>query len=159
MFLSKFRGSIERKIVGTMSLEDILVTPLKRIPTDGGDVIHALKHSDKGFNGFGEVYFSWVEQGAIKAWKFHQRMTLNLFVPMGEVSFVFHLTNQKNSFRTENIGEERYVRLTVPPLIWFGFQGIASLRNLLMSLSVMAHDPNEALRKTTSEIDYNWSTQ
>ena len=145
--------------MGVVSLDNILVTPLKRIPTVGGDVLHALKETDAGFDGFGEIYFSWVEQGAIKAWKYHKRMTLNLVVPMGEVSFVFHLTNQKNSFRTENIGEERYVRLTVPPGIWFGFQGIASCRNLLMSLSDMAHDPNEVLRKTTSEIDYNWSTQ
>ena len=158
MFLSELRGSIERKIFGTVSLNDILVTPLKRISTDGGDVMHALKHSDKGFNRFGEVYFSWVEHGAIKAWKCHQRMTMNLVVPMGEVSFVFHLTNQKNSFLTENIGEERYVRLTVPPGIWFGFQGIASGGNLLMSLADIAHDPDEVLRKKTSEIVYNWST-
>ena len=78
---------------------------------------------------------------------------------MGEVSFVFHLTNQKNSFRTENIGEKRFVRLTVPPGIWFGFQGIASGRSQLMNLADMAHDPDEVLRKTTSEIDYNWSTK
>ena len=84
--------------MGVVSLDDILVTPLKRIPTVGGDVMHGLKKSDNGFNGFGEVYFSWVEQGAIKAWKCHQRMTMNLVVPKGEVSFVFHLTNQKNSF-------------------------------------------------------------
>ena len=55
--------------MGVVSLDDILVTPLKRIPTVGGDVMHGLKKSDNGFNGFGEVYFSWVEQGAIKAWK------------------------------------------------------------------------------------------
>ena len=145
--------------MGVVSLVNILVTPLKRIPAVGGDVMHVLKNSDIGFNGFGEVYFSWVEQGAIKAWKCHQRMTLNLVVPMGEVSFVFHLTNQKNNFRTENIGEERYARLTVPPGIWFGFQGIASGRSQLMNLADMAHDPDEVLRKTTSEIDYNWSTQ
>ena len=53
--------------MGVVSLDDILVTPLKRIPTVGGDVMHGLKKSDNGFNGFGEVYFSWVEQGAIKA--------------------------------------------------------------------------------------------
>ena len=145
--------------MGVVSLDDILVTPLKRIPTVGGDVMHGLKKSDNGFNGFGEVYFSWVEQGAIKAWKCHQRMTLNLIVPVGEVSFVFHLTNQKNSFRTENIGEERYLRLTVPPGIWFGFQSIASERSLLTNLADMAHDPDEVLRKKTFEIDYNWSTK
>ncbi len=141
-----------------MSLDDILVTPLNRITTLGGDVMHALKNSDTGFNGFGEVYFSWVERGAVKAWKCHQRMTMNLVVPMGEVSFVFHLTNQKNNFQTENIGEERYVRLTVPPGIWFGFQGRGSGQSLLMNLSDMDHDPDELLRKKTSEIIYNWST-
>ena len=143
--------------MGNVSLDDILVTPLKRIPTVGGDVLHALKKTDAGFDGFGEIYFSWVEQGAIKAWKYHKRMTLNLVVPVGEVSFVFHLTNQKNNFRTENIGEERYVRLTVPPGIWFGFKGIATERSLLTNLADMAHDQDEVLRKKTSEIVYNWS--
>ena len=145
--------------MGDVSSDDILVTPLKRIPTVGGDVLHALKKTDAGFDGFGEIYFSWVEQGAIKAWKYHKRMTMNLVVPVGEVSFVFHLTNQKNNFRTENIGEERYVRLTVPPGIWFGFRGRGSGQSLLMNLADMAHDPDEILRETTSEFIYNWSTQ
>ena len=143
--------------MGDVSLDDILVTPLKRIPTVGGDVLHALKKTDAGFDGFGEIYFSWVEQGAIKAWKYHKRMTLNLVVPVGEVSFVFHLTNPKNNFRTENIGEERYVRLTVPPGIWFGFQGLTSGYSLLMNVIDLEHDPDEVLRKETSEFDYDWS--
>ena len=143
--------------MGDVSLDDILVTPLKRIPTVGGDVLHALKKTDAGFDGFGEIYFSWVEQGAIKAWKYHKRMTLNLVVPMGEVIFVFHQTNQKNNFRTENIGEERYVRLTVPPGIWFGFKGLTSGYSLLMNVIDLEHDPDEVLRKETSEFDYDWS--
>ena len=145
--------------MGVVSLADILVTPLMRIPAIGGDVMHALKNSDNGFNGFGEVYFSWVERGAIKAWKCHQHMTLNLVVPLGEISFVFHIKDQENCFRTENIGEEQYARLTVPPGIWFGFQGKASGRSLLMNVADMAHDQDEVLRKITSEIVYNWSTQ
>jgi len=145
--------------MGVVSLADILVTPLRRIPTVGGDVMHALRNSDSGFNGFGEVYFSWVEHGAIKAWKCHKHMTLNLVVPLGEVSFVFHLTNQKNNFRTENIGEDRYVRLSVPPGIWFGFQGRAFGRNLLMNLADMTHEPEEVLRKPVSYFDYNWSAK
>jgi hypothetical protein len=47
--------------VADLSGDNIHVTPLKRITTEGGDVMHALKNSDTGFNGFGEVYFSWVE--------------------------------------------------------------------------------------------------
>ena len=145
--------------MGVVSLDDILVTPLKRIPTVGGDVMHGLKKSDNGFNGFGEVYFSWVEQGAIKAWKCHQRMTMNLVVPKGEVSFVFHLTNQKNSFRTENIGEERYVRLTVPPGIWFGFKGKSSGSSLVLNFADIIHDPDEMERKSVSAFAYEWGSE
>ena len=142
--------------MGLVSLDDILVTPLKQIPTFGGDVMHAIKDSDNGFNGVGEVYFSWIEYGAIKAWKFHQNMTLNLVIPLGEANFVFHIDDQKNNFRTENIGEKRYVRLTVPPKIWFGFQGLNEPRSLLMNVADLPHDPNEVLRKSVEEIKYEW---
>ena len=77
-----------------VSLDDIIVTSLQRIPTFGGNVLHALKKSDAGFNEFGEVYFSWIENKCIKAWKCHQRMTLNLVVPVGKVNFVFHSTKE-----------------------------------------------------------------
>ena len=137
-------------------IDGVIIMPLKQIPDDRGKVMRMIRNDSKNFTKFGEVYFSRVEQDAIKAWKCHQYMTLNLVVPVGEVSFVFHLTNKKNYFRTENIGEERYVRLTVPPGIWFGFQGIASERSLLTNLSDMAHDPDEVIRKKTSEIIYNW---
>ena len=84
-----------------VSLDDIRVTTLEQIPTVGGNVMHALKKSDIGFNGFGEVYFSWIENRSIKAWKSHQRMTLNLVVPIGKVNFVFHSTKEeKNTMKT-----------------------------------------------------------
>ena len=139
-----------------VTLDDIHVTPLKRISTEGGDVMHALKKSEKGFNGFGEVYFSWAEQGSIKAWKCHQLMTLNLVVPFGEVGFVFHLEKQKDDFRVEIIGAERYVRLTVPPGIWFGFKGMAYGRSLLMNVADLEHNPDEVLRTSISEFIFDW---
>jgi dTDP-4-dehydrorhamnose 3,5-epimerase len=141
-----------------VALENILVSPLKRISTDGGDVMHALKSSDMEFNGFGEVYFSWVKPGAIKAWKCHKLMTLNLVVPLGEVRFVFHLSKGKDDYRSETIGAESYVRLTVPPGIWFGFQGIASGSSLLMNIADLEHDPDEVLRKFKSEFRYDWGS-
>ena len=145
--------------MGRVSLDDIIVTPLKRIPTDGGDVMHALKFSDNGFKGFGEVYFSWIEHGAIKAWKCHQSMTLNLVVPLGEVRFVFHLTDQKDKFLTESVGVNRYSRLTVPPGIWFGFQGISASHSLLMNFADLEHDPDEVERKPISAFSYDWRAQ
>jgi len=134
------------------------MTQLKRIPTPGGDVLHALKSTEDAFQGFGEAYFSFVEPGAIKAWKQHLRMTMNLVVPVGSVRFVFH-DSSTLSFREEIIGESNYQRLTVPPKIWFGFQGVATTPSLLLNLACIPHDPAEVKRKTLAEIQFNWQSE
>jgi dTDP-4-dehydrorhamnose 3,5-epimerase len=141
--------------VGVVTLDDVVVTPLARIETAGGDVLHAMKQSDTGFTGFGEAYFSWVTEGSVKAWKRHARMTLNLIVPLGEVRFVFHLDGG-NEFRVEEIGIDRYARITVPPGIWFGFQGLVAPQSLLLNIASIPHDPKEVERRALTDISYGW---
>lgn len=141
--------------MGAVSLNQIIITPLKQIPTYGGDVLHALKKSEDSFDGFGEAYFSWVLPNSIKGWKKHTRMTMNLIVPIGLVKFVFY--NQDNQFREECIGAESYSRLTVPPGFWFGFQGISNDPSLILNIANIPHDPSEVDRLNTSEIHYPWN--
>lgn len=140
-------------------LDTILVTKLNQISVEGGNVLHAMKKSEDGYEGFGEAYFSWVSEGSIKAWKRHINMTLNLVVPVGKVKFVFYCSEKLNSleFRTEEIGEDNYVRLTVPPGIWFGFQGFESKNSLVMNIANIPHDVNEVERLPLADINYNWS--
>ena len=142
-------------LVGLVSLGEIQVTPLQRINVSGGDVLHAIKKSDPSFSGFGEAYFSWVNPSAIKAWKYHRQMTLNLVVPVGEVNFVFHDINSR-TFREVLLGENNYIRLTVPPRIWFGFQGCSTTPSLVLNISDIPHDPKEAEAKNLNEIKYQW---
>ena len=141
-----------------MKLADILVTPLQRIETAGGDVLHAMKQSDVGYVGFGEAYFSWVTGGAVKAWKRHTRMTMNIVVPVGQVKFVFRGVNSAgvDEFRIEEIGEDRYTRVTGPAGIWFGFQGRSNLQSLVLNIASIPHDPNEVERLALSDINYAW---
>jgi dTDP-4-dehydrorhamnose 3,5-epimerase len=141
--------------MGNVSLDDILIAPLARIPTPGGDVLHALKQSDRGYLGFGEAYFSWVAGGSIKAWKRHTKMTMNVIVPLGVVRFVFRLEGC-DEFRIEEIGDAHYARITVPPGVWFGFQGLASPRSLVLNLADIPHDPNEVERMKFSDVNYEW---
>lgn len=143
--------------MGTMSLDDVLIAPLARIPTACGDVLHAMKQSDAGYVGFGEAYFSCVDAGAIKAWKRHTRMTMNVVVPVGQVRFVFCLDGV-DEFRVEEIGVGRYARITVPPGIWFGFQGLAEPQSLVLNIANIPHDPNEVERVAISDIKYGWTS-
>lgn len=142
--------------MGAVTLEDICLTPLARIQTEGGDVLHAMKNTDHGFKGFGEAYFSWVMQSSVKAWKRHLRMTMNLVVPVGSVRFVF-MHNEDHSVREVTIGTDCYARLTVPPGIWFGFQGLAAPQSLVLNLANIIHDPDEVERLPASFLDYMWN--
>ena len=85
----------------------------------------------------------------------HLYMTLNLIVPIGTVRFIFYEL-ENNSFREERIGTLSYARITVPPRIWFGFQGISEEPSLILNVANMPHDPEEIERKSLEEIRFDW---
>ena len=70
-------------------IEGLILTKLKTFPSEKGSVYQSLSVDDEGYVGFGESYFSFIEYKAIKAWKFHKNMTLNLTVPIGAIRFNF----------------------------------------------------------------------
>ena len=142
-------------------IEGMSITPLKIIDTIGGDILHAMKVGDDGYADFGEAYFSTVEYSSVKAWKRHREMVLNLVVPVGEVRFVIYDDRQNSStvgvFQEITLSKKNYARLTVPPLVWLGFQGLEQGMNLLLNIASIPHDPNEVDRKLFNAIDYDWS--
>lgn len=140
-------------------IEDVLVTPLKRIIGDKGNVYHGIKKNDSGFMGFGEAYFSTVNHGVIKGWKKHYEMTMNLMVPEGVIRFVIYDNRQdsatKGVFQTVTISPDNYCRLTVPPNVWMAFEGLAHPLNLLMNVANMPHDPNEQINVPLDHPDFS----
>ena len=141
-------------------IERVMLTPLKIISGDAGDVLHAMKITEASFCGFGEVYFSTVNKGQVKAWKRHRKMTLNIVVPCGEIKFVLF------DDRTESptcgkifevfLSRSNYQRLTVPPMIWMGFMGMGDELNMLLNIASIPHDPQEGDRLELTRIRYNW---
>ena len=131
----------------------IKIKPLKQINVEGGNVLHALKASEEEFYGFEEAYFSTIEINKIKAWKRHLRMTMNLIVPVGEVQFNFY-SQEKKLLSNTIIGEKNYSRITVPPMTWFGFKGLASSTSYILNISNQFHDPSEVERKPLSFLNF-----
>ena len=132
-------------------------TPLSRISTKGGDVLHVLKCNEDSYEGFGEAYFSSVEYNFIKAWKCHHSMVMNLTVPIGNVKFVFYEPDN-SVFEIFKIGENNYSRLTIPSNIWFGFQGLSRGTNLILNVSNIKHDELEVSRKPLNKIKFDWDS-
>ncbi len=129
-------------------IDEVKLTPLRIISDDSGKVMHALKQHESSFQGFGEAYFSTVEKQAVKGWKKHERMVLNLIVPSGAIRFVLYDDRPASkSFQTIQeliLSKENYQRLTVPPGIWMAFQGISDGLNMLLNIASIPHDPTEA---------------
>ena len=129
-------------------ITDVMLTPLRIIPGNSGNVMHALKLHEASFHGFGEAYFSTVQKQAVKGWKRHRRMILNVIVPIGAIRFVLYDGRpESKSFQAVQdliLSKENYQRLTVPPGIWMAFQGLSDEVNMLLNIASIPHDPEEA---------------
>lgn len=147
---------------GNVLLDGVFLTPIKIIPNENGDVLHGLKATDNEFISFGEAYFSEVRSGKRKGWKMHTRMTLNVVVPVGEISFVLFddrpLSATKDMFCQVTLSRDNYCRLTVPPGVWMAFYGKGEDRNMLLNIASIPHDPNEAVNLPLENdyIKYLW---
>ncbi len=129
-------------------------TPLERIPTDGGEVMKALRSDAPDFTGLGEAYFSRVDPGAIRAWKLHTEMTVNVVVPVGHVRFV--IEEGDGTYSEHDLGPDHdYGRLTIEPNTWFGFQGGPD-GGLVLNLADILHRPDEGRGRDIAAVDYAW---
>jgi len=139
-------------------IEDIRISTLKIIQVEEGDVMHALKEEEESFIRFGEAYFSNIKYNSIKAWKRHKLMTLNLVVPVGEIKFVFYDDRKpsRREFYEIILSKKNYCRITVPPMIWMGFQGLSEGDSTLLNIADISHNPLEIEKLPFEEINYNW---
>ncbi len=143
-------------------IHDVVVTPLKQIADERGKVMHMLRSDAPGFPGFGEIYFSCVYAGAVKAWHCHTRMVCNYAVPCGQIQLVLYDARSESPTRGEVheilMGEEHYYLVTIPPLIWSGFKGLASPLSIVANCSSIPHDPTEIERRDPlhPDIPFTW---
>jgi dTDP-4-dehydrorhamnose 3,5-epimerase len=138
------------------SIEGVTFTSLKIIEGPLGNVMHGIKQIEPSFAGFGEAYFSTAKKGAIKGWKKHKQMTLNVIVVQGAIRFV--VFDDREGSPTKNKYQElvlspsnNYGRLTVAPGLWMAFEGLDSAVNMLMNFANILHDPNEAENSPVTE--------
>ena len=137
-------------------LNKIKITKPKIIKLPEGNVMRFLRKDDvsRAWK-FGEAYFSKIRFGKIKAWKYHKKATLNLAVISGKVIFVFY-SKKFNNFKKIQVNEKKYLRLTIPPKIWFGFKGLSKTESVIINLTDLKHNPKEVLRCKKNEIKFDW---
>lgn len=146
----------------TSLIDGVTITPLRQILDERGKIMHMLRADSPAFKGFGEVYFSCVHPGAIKAWHIHSKMTLNYAVPFGKIKFVLYdardTSPTKGMLQEIYLGPENYCLVTVPPMVWNGFKGVGMETAIVANCTDIPHDPAEISRMSPFDpaIPYNW---
>ena len=142
-------------------IQNLKVTPLKIIKDDRGSVMHMLRSDNPHFERFGEIYFSTTRPNTIKAWKRHKRMTLNVAAPVGRIRLVAY-DDRTGSDSYQKLDEfilgpnDQYSLITIPPMIWFGFQNIGAADALLANCATIPHEPEEAEQRDLNDVPFKF---
>lgn len=148
-------------------IDGVVRKPLRIIADERGPLMHMARSDWPEFAGFGEIYFSCIAPGAVKAWRRHTRMTMQLAVPSGAVEVVLYdarpdsATNGKLHIELLSpASTDTYALLIVPPGIWNGFRGIADETSIVANCASIPHDPDEAEKCSQDDpaIPYTWPT-
>ena len=122
-----------------------------------------LRSDDPEFQKFGEIYFSKVYAGVVKAWHLHKEMTLNYLLVSGSIRLV--LFDDRKGSMTEGCFQEIFLDesnsqlVSIPPLVWNGFKGLGIEASIVANCSTIPHSPIEIERKAhdDSYFAYDWS--
>jgi dTDP-4-dehydrorhamnose 3,5-epimerase len=144
-------------------IDGVIITPLRQTSDERGKVMHMLREDSEVFQRFGEIYFSCVNPGAVKAWRLHREVTLNYAVVFGKIKFV--LFDDRSSSGTRGqvqelfLSPDNYLLVTVPPLIWNGFQGLGDEAAIVANCATLAHDASEIERRSPFDVSipYDWN--
>jgi dTDP-4-dehydrorhamnose 3,5-epimerase len=143
-------------------IRGVLILPLKQFRDERGAVRQMLKRTDDHFVEFGEIYFSTVFRGAIKAWKSHSRATVSYACVSGLLRMVLYDGRAGSSTHgvvsEVLLGPDSYCLVVVPPGVWNGFQGLIDPESILASCPTEPVDPGEFARLDphTDAIPYRW---
>jgi dTDP-4-dehydrorhamnose 3,5-epimerase len=143
-------------------IDGVTIIPLRTILDERGLVRHMMKATDPHFHQFGEIYFSQIFPGAIKAWHVHRKMELNYAVVSGNIKLVLY-DDRKDSPTYKEIqeifmGEDNYVLVTIPVNVVNGFKAIGNEKAIVANCSTIPHDPSEIERfdPFDKKIGYTW---
>lgn len=154
-----------RKIAA--DIDGVWLQPLAAIPAAGGPVLHFLKTGyalAPAESRFGEIYFSEVLRGEIKAWKRHRRQTQLFAVPIGLIQIAVYDVRENSPtsgalFQTLLGRPDNYSLLSIPPGVWYGFRALGAGSALVCNCADIPHDPaeSEKIAADSDLIPFSWS--
>ncbi|HWO56232.1 MAG TPA: dTDP-4-dehydrorhamnose 3,5-epimerase family protein [bacterium] len=140
------------------------VRPLAVHPDDRGRLFEILRHDDREFIRFGQVYVTTAFPGVVKAWHFHRKQTDFFCIIQGKARFALYDPRPDSPTRGQ-VDEvlcdgDRPQLIVIPNLVYHGFKNIGDIDVICINCpteSYDAADPDEErLDPYANDIPYDW---
>ena len=146
-------------------IDGVIIQPLRQIADNRGAILHMMRNDSGLYEKFGEVYFSEILPGVVKAWKMQTKKTQNLAVPVNKIRLVIY-DSRPNSITHGKIKEckigrpDYYNLIQIPPMLWYGFQSLEGRTALVVNCTNYPHNPddNKSLPYDSDQIPYQWKS-
>lgn len=134
----------------------VKISPLKVFRDERGSVKHMMKRTDALFREFGEIYFSEVLPGKIKAWNRNKKTTVNYAAVEGNIKLVLYDGNETQIIY---IGDDNYSLVTIPPGVWRGFMAIGGKKAIVADFMDRPYDPEDNEKAGPHDLVDCWNAE
>ena len=145
-------------------IQGVEIIKKNKIVDDRGMILHMLRADDKNYKKFGEIYFSAINPNKIKAWHYHELMTLNYVAVYGNIKLVLYddrdASKTKGMIQEIILSNQSHFLVSIPPKIWNGFCSSNNKHAILANCSDIPHDKEEIKRLSYDDpkFPYKWRT-
>jgi dTDP-4-dehydrorhamnose 3,5-epimerase len=148
-------------------IDGVKVKQLKPIADERGRLMEMLRHDDKEFIKFGQIYMTTCYPGVVKGWHYHKKQLDNFICVKGMLKLVLYDSREGSKTKGEVneffMGEHNQILVQIPKDVYHGFKGISETESIIINCCTEAYDRNDPdefrLPAHTEEIPYDWSRQ
>ncbi len=146
-------------------IEGVEKIQLVRHPDDRGFLTEILRRDDPHYEGFGQIYVTYLRRGVIKAWHKHENQTDFFYVISGTSKVGLYDDRENSPTKGEamqvvlgDTGED--VLLRIPRLVWHGQMSISEY-TYLVNLPTEPYNPEspDEIRAPVDAFPDIWSIQ
>ena len=148
-----------------MSIDGVIIKPLKRLVDERGYLQEILRCDDEAFLKFGQVYLSVCNPGIVKAWHAHRSQTDYFCVVSGNAKVgLWDGRPESPTYKQVQslvTGELNPTLICIPPLVWHGFAALGATPAMLLNVVTEPYhyaEPDELRRDPFDpEIGLDWT--
>ncbi|MHC4249473.1 MAG: polysaccharide biosynthesis C-terminal domain-containing protein [Planctomycetota bacterium] len=145
-------------------IDGVIVKALGPIRDDRGELCEILRSDDELFERFGQVYYTTVKPGVVKAWHYHKVQTDHLFT-IGPPALIALADGRDGSPTKGEVmeltaGREAPVLIRIPPGIYHGFTAAGDREAVILNVPTEPYDRDEPdefrLDPFENDIPFDW---